>query len=128
MKISSRLSLPTVANCDNCGACCTAQGYLPIHMVGDRPMLKGVNPLPPMLQMELQAVRERFIEEGPHDGPDGPCIWYDSQTRRCKHYDYRPTLCRDGIKAGDTGCLRWRKERGIDRPKLILKNGRLVNG
>ncbi len=27
--------------------------------------------------------------------PCSPCLWLDPHTKLCKHYEYRPQLCRD---------------------------------
>lgn len=108
-----RLQLPVVTNCDNCGACCTEQAALPIHLVGKHFRMEPVNPLPPELEAELLVTVEGFLKDGfPPNG--SPCIWYDSETRRCRHYEHRPTLCRDEVKPGDDACLRWRRALGID--------------
>lgn len=39
---------------------------------------------------------------------DLPCVWLDPQTMRCKHYEYRPGICRD-FEVGTRFCLDWRK-------------------
>lgn len=38
---------------------------------------------------------------------DGPCYWLDTQTRMCKHHQYRPNVCRD-FETGNSQCLQWR--------------------
>jgi Fe-S-cluster containining protein len=39
---------------------------------------------------------------------DGPCYWFDMNSRRCKHHEHRPQVCRD-FETGSTDCLEWRK-------------------
>lgn len=39
---------------------------------------------------------------------DGPCFWFDQQSRRCKHHEHRPRVCRD-FEVGSQGCLSWRQ-------------------
>lgn len=108
-----RRPLPVIENCDGCGACCTEQAALPVHLVGTYFRLEPVAPLPPQLAVSLLQTVERFENEGwPNDGT--PCIWYDEESRRCKHYDYRPTLCRDEVVPGDESCMNWRRHGGID--------------
>ncbi len=121
-----RTPLPVVRDCDSCGACCTGQAALPVHLVGDHFRLDPVTPLPPALADELRAAIARFKAEGwPPDG--SPCIWYDAGTKRCRHYEHRPELCREAVKPGDTACLRWRKAAGVDpQVRYRLRNGRLV--
>ena len=43
-----------------------------------------------------------------------PCVWYDTASARCKHYDYRPQACRDFLIGSDLSRLsRW--DEGIDK-------------
>lgn len=121
-----RTPLPTIRSCDDCGACCTEQEQLPLVLIGERFRLPGVAPLPDWLATELRAELERFQRDG-WPTPGGPCLWYDPETRRCRHYEYRPVLCRDGVKVGDEACRKWRRGAGIDpTPKYRLSGGRLV--
>jgi Fe-S-cluster containining protein len=43
-----------------------------------------------------------------------PCLWLDPQTRRCRHYEHRPVVCRD-FEVGGEECLAHREARGIGR-------------
>lgn len=45
-----------------------------------------------------------------------PCLWYDEETRRCKHYEHRPEVCRDSIVPGDPACLATRQKFRIPLP------------
>jgi Fe-S-cluster containining protein len=47
---------------------------------------------------------------------DGPCSWLDLETRRCKHHDHRPRVCRD-FKTGSNACHQWRD---YYRDKILL--------
>lgn len=38
---------------------------------------------------------------------DGPCIWLDMQTRRCRNHEHRPRICRD-FATGSPECYEWR--------------------
>ncbi len=68
--------------------------------------------LPALLLAELEGLRLKFLAEGfPPDG--SPCVWYDAKTRRCRHYEHRPELCRDEVQPGDEACLRWRRLKGV---------------
>lgn len=119
----AKRTLPVVSNCDNCGACCTGQAALPVALVGDGFRMEPVSPLPPELVTELLAIRTRFIADGfPPDG--SPCIWYDAETRRCRHYEHRPTLCRDAVKVGDEAC---RRSLGIDKQgRYVVRGGAIT--
>jgi Fe-S-cluster containining protein len=43
------------------------------------------------------------------------CLWFDVPTRRCRHYEDRPPVCRE-FEVGGEGCLGWREEFGINSP------------
>lgn len=118
--------LPVIKNCDDCGACCTGQAALPVSWyTSTAVLLDGSSSLPPELLAELEAMRIRFLADGfPPD--DSACVWYDVETRRCRHYEHRPDICRDEVQPGDDSCRNWRRSVGIDpAPKYSIKKGRL---
>lgn len=39
---------------------------------------------------------------------DGPCCWFDMETRRCQHHEHRPQVCRD-FETGSHLCWEWRR-------------------
>lgn len=123
-----RRALP-VLTCEGCGACCTEQAGLPIHLVSDRAdfRLQPVTPLPEELAAELREIRDRWLKENSFP-PDGtPCIWYDPDTRKCKHYEHRPELCRDAVVVDDQSCRKWRRDKGIDPVETYtLRGGRII--
>lgn len=41
---------------------------------------------------------------------DGPCCWLDPITKRCLHYEHRPTICRE-FEMGGVDCRGWRERR-----------------
>lgn len=46
-----------------------------------------------------------------------PCLWLDLETMKCKHYEYRPEVCRDPqIDPGTDACLATRKAFRIPLP------------
>lgn len=113
-----RLPLPQITNCDSCGACCLGQEALPLDNYQGTP--------PPALLAEIAAMRERFNRDG-WPGNGEPCVWYDAETRRCKHYEHRPDVCRDTVKPGDDDCRRIRRKAGVDATaRFTFKGGRLV--
>jgi uncharacterized protein len=119
--------LPVITNCDSCGACCTGQAALPIHMASTAHFpIDPVNPLPPKLDAELVETAERFTRDGfPPDG--SACIWYDAEAKCCKHYEHRPTICRDEVKPGDEACRKWRRQTGVDpQQKWTIRGGKVV--
>lgn len=46
-------------------------------------------------------------------GLEVPCLWFDLETKRCKHYEHRPETCRDAIHPGDDACRATRKHFGV---------------
>jgi len=42
--------------------------------------------------------------------PELPCLWLDPVTRKCRHYEHRPSICRDALERGDEGCRLWRDQ------------------
>jgi Fe-S-cluster containining protein len=121
----TRIALEQVTDCTDCGACCTSQAALPTCLVAKHAGNFSVKPLPSALRKELEATVKRFMIEGwPADGT--PCIWYDAETKKCRHYEYRPDVCHD-LEVGSPGCLRWRRELGISKAKRFrLVGGKLV--
>lgn len=123
-----RRPLP-VLTCEGCGACCTEQAALPIHLVSDRPdsLLRPVKPLPEELRAELAAIRADMLANDTFPPDGSPCIWYDPEKRECKHYEHRPELCRDAVVVDDQSCRKWRRDKGIDPVDTYsLRNGRII--
>jgi len=117
------MKLPIIESCDGCGACCMEQesppGYISFlsypefaeeeDYTGDAERFKN---LPPHLLDELKEYHARLLSNSPPPG-DQPCIWLDLETRKCKHYEHRPSICRDMEMGGDA-CRAWRKDAGMD--------------
>ncbi len=89
-------ALPVILSCDDCGACCQVVTSPPFvrrfagegeeaweRLRWDRPKLR---------EEFLAAERAREAAGLPSFG--SPCLWYDVETRRCRHYDFRPQACR----------------------------------
>ena len=130
-KHKAETALP-VLNCDGCGACCTHIGtppgyacFFPPRRMPIHPMWKGGNPdwvlfqsIPPELIQELRtyydAVQLGLLEDRTSlHCSDVPCLWYDERTRRCAHYEHRPSVCRS-FEVGSEACLGHRARLGIE--------------
>jgi Fe-S-cluster containining protein len=61
--------------------------------------------MPETLRQEL---RDKYDSD--YDEDEGPCMWFDTETRRCRNYDFRPEACRDAVELGDESCLSFREE------------------
>lgn len=103
--------LPIVENCDDCGACCMDQVSPPFVGLDDFNGVYDVEfaMLPADLKAEYYAY---YAPGGPREKlpPEAPCYWFDLETKRCKHYEHRPRICRDFAINGK-GCKRHRAAR-----------------
>ena len=112
--------LPVIQDCNNCGACCLEQesppGYVWLLVHGgdrsDADDLARLASLPEKLRRELLDYIDDTRAGKPHPR-GGVCLWFDKQSRRCKHYDLRPSICRDVLQPGDEACLEWRAAYGV---------------
>ena len=77
--------------------------------------LQGTDTQPPeehweLLPMELKKELTQFAASyrAPLKGDlDGPCFWFDQVSRRCRHHQHRPRVCRE-FQVGGRDCLAWR--------------------
>jgi Fe-S-cluster containining protein len=93
--------------CDNCGACCQHMGYPPfVGIFYD--IDEEFTAIPEELKEPIrQAVHELRGDRGL------PCIWLEQATKKCLHYEYRPSICQD-FEPGCDECHDHRKLRGIE--------------
>jgi uncharacterized protein len=107
--------LPVIESCDNCGACCLVVTRPPFYLVFQEigeDAWERVKWERPDLRAELLAdYRARRASGGPFYGT--PCIWFDAETRRCRHYEYRPLACRE-FEVGEFDCRDARRRAGVD--------------
>lgn len=79
---------------DGCGLCCAEQGTPPM-LPDERAKL------PPELLWDIHEHADRY-DRGL------PCLWFDTTTKRCRHYEYRPQACREAVLPGDEHCNEFR--------------------
>jgi Fe-S-cluster containining protein len=106
-------ALPVLDDCRGCGACCMTQGSPPGYAY---PPFR-----PDDLPAELVAELDAYYAECERTGDwrdEQPCFWLDLETRRCKHYRYRPDICQD-FEVGSEACLEWRAQ-----PELMPRGGK----
>lgn len=114
------------ADCSNCGACCETQSSPPAHWLywlvdgfpepGDDDRDEDAEiweRMPPEVRQTIIDYSDaiaRDVNNARTD--DDPCLWLDEKTKRCRHYEHRPAVCRSSLVVpGNCSCLTWRAER-----------------
>jgi Fe-S-cluster containining protein len=112
---ASRQRLAVIDNCDRCGACCEVVTSPPFYRIFDGEGEEAWDRLGwerPDLRSELLAAELERRESGrPAHG--SPCYWFDGDTRRCRHYEYRPRACRV-FAVGGEDCRDARRRAGVN--------------
>lgn len=91
--------------CAGCGHCCSTQGTPPFSWHSDD--------VPPRhLKWNTSEHAFRYDDEL-------PCLWFDIEARRCKHYEYRPLACRTAVVPGDKVCGEFRTRNGLIPLQII---------
>jgi len=83
--------------CDGCGICCDAFPLPPFDANEEAKAPDGL-----LREIEEHAKSPGFRESA-------PCFWQDPRTKRCRHHDVRPTLCR-WFEPGGKACNELRAE------------------
>ena len=124
---TKRTPLPLIKSCDDCGVCCNGQEALPVSWyLAPRDPMGDPAALPSELRAELEQMLVGFLAHGFPRGT--PCVWYDQEKRKCKHYEVRPEICKTEVNPGDEACRRIRRHHGMDGAKKFrLKNGVVIN-
>ncbi len=65
--------------------------------------------LPESLKSEIMDSRTNLRSKSSHDQP---CIWLDLTMQRCRHYEHRPSHCRE-FELGGESCLGFRQSHGF---------------
>ena len=114
-----------VLDCRACGVCCLHMGYpafnFPVaEQLGEIPLANSDsietvaerdrarwNNLPEDLKVGLREAIEDYRKPAAKE-LDGPCTWWNPETKLCRHHEHRPQVCRD-FEVGSPGCLEWRR-------------------
>src|ERR1700691_4762925 len=106
--------LPIIDSCDGCGVCCLVVTHPPFYSVfeefGEEAWERLKRERRDLLLEIVVDHRTRRADGSPLVGT--PCLWYDQETRRCKHYEYRPLACRE-FEVGGEDCHDARRRAGI---------------
>ena len=93
------MNLPIIDNCDDCGACCQHVG----HPMWFRDEQEWID-----LPAEMKGEHIRYLASiAGSDDYGEPCYWLDEATKKCKHHDLRPAVCKD-FEIGGDDCRRIR--------------------
>ena len=114
MPPSNFLSILVPDSCEGCGLCCTGIGS-PVLLYVSQPHVAGPHPFRPAgLPEELiREIDEHFLGLRRGEEAQKQCLWYDADARRCRHYEWRPQVCRDYELAGVACLLRRDEERAL---------------
>ncbi len=110
LRQTSELPMVRDVSCDRCGACCMHMGYPPFIGMFNYDLGEG--------DPEWLALPKELASEARQGAIDNrgdlelPCIWLDPLTRKCRHYDQRPEICRS-FEMGSPECMDARERRGI---------------
>ncbi|NUQ61155.1 MAG: YkgJ family cysteine cluster protein [Pirellulales bacterium] len=107
---------------EGCGNCCVQVGIPPFRCKADGRIVDVVVrdadeekivsdtdelPLPENMPAELIQELARLAPLG-LEARGEPCVWFDRETRKCKHYEFRPNICRMFNCGGDAN-RHWRR-------------------
>ena len=96
--------------CDGCGLCCLGIGS-PVALYASRPDYSDPHPYRPVdLPRELiEEINQNFSGLTRGQEPLEQCLWFDTEKKQCKHYQFRPQICID-YQLGGRECLRERRK------------------
>lgn len=93
--------LPIVESCDGCGVCCMHMAVPPY----DAGELLHLHQNEPQVYADYCAAKDsRLLQFMATEISDVPCGWFDMVTRKCRHYEHRPEVCKD-YERGGWNCL-----------------------
>ncbi|MBS0262223.1 MAG: YkgJ family cysteine cluster protein [Planctomycetes bacterium] len=107
MQTLPALSILNPESCEGCGLCCEGIGS-PVVLLVSRSEWETVHPFrfPGMPAELIQEIDDNFGGLFRGQEPQERCLWFDATNRRCRHYEWRPQVCRDYELAGRACLLR----------------------
>ena len=79
--------------CTCCGRCCTGDpGYVWVNRSETKALAQSLGLTP--LEFEKAFLRSVGHRKSLIELPNGDCVFFDRQSRRCRVYPYRPRQCR----------------------------------
>lgn len=101
--------------CDNCGACCMHLAIPPLDAAiyeWNDESDPDWSAMPLWLRITVLAAYDRGRLELGASGAL-PCLFLDQKTKRCRHYEERPSICRN-FEPGNWCCIEDRQLLGIE--------------
>ena len=111
--------------CGGCGACCRGIGLPPFEAAnpafGPQPVVtRGMTAdqfaaavfdteLFVLMPDELRQAHAELVLNLDRDPSGTPCAWFDEAAGACRHYDWRPAVCRQFLPGSDE-CVKLRAE------------------
>lgn len=81
--------------CTQCGDCCTgAPGYVWVNQDEIRALAAAVGRKDDVEAFEAEYVRAIGMRKSLKELPNGDCVFFDSEARKCRVYMARPRQCR----------------------------------
>jgi Fe-S-cluster containining protein len=106
--------LPILDPADPCGgclgSCCRVVTRPPFHVMEDPEWTRLRAERPDLAAGLDDDLDRRSAAGGPWE--DTPCLWLDPAAGRCRHYAYRPAICRD-FAPGSEECGEARAREGV---------------
>jgi Fe-S-cluster containining protein len=95
----------TPQSCDGCGLCCLGIGSPVLWYASHYQTLTG-HPFRPagLPQQLIDEIDTAFDGLMRGQEPQEQCLWFNATTRKCRHYEWRPQVCKD-YELGGTACL-----------------------
>jgi Fe-S-cluster containining protein len=121
-EVNASPSPPSSHRHEGCGNCCIQVGIPPFRFKADGIIVDVVVrdngeekivsdtdelPLPDGMPAELVQELAKLAPLG-LESKSIPCIWFNPETRKCKHYAFRPNICRTFDCRGDANRF-WRE-------------------
>lgn len=95
-------------SCEGCGSCCETISMPPSFEAGCWeevpvwfPNSEDGKRFYSMPEQARQEVKERYIKMAGKRFTNEPCVWLDSETKRCRWYEWRPWACINFIPGND---------------------------
>lgn len=104
------LNVLSPVSCDGCGLCCSFI-KTPPHRVRWGAGEAGPSPRDPADSIDCERLiaapaeaKRLYVESRTQETlEDGPCVWFDRNSKQCRFYEFRPTACRI-FETGGEGC------------------------